>query len=79
MKEATGELNSTVIVVTAVGLLAAFFYTVIWPGLRNNMDHNTRCSDAWCEKCKDPSGCGVVTCHYESNGQQQDIQCPWKG
>ncbi len=31
MKEATGELNLTIIVVMAVGALMAFFYTLIWP------------------------------------------------
>lgn len=77
MKEATGELNSTVIVVIAVSILAAFFYMVIWPMLKNNMDQNSKCSDAWCEKCTDPAGCQMVVCHYGDN--DNTIMCPWKG
>ena len=34
MKEATGELNSTLIVVIIVAALAALFYTVIWPMIK---------------------------------------------
>ena len=33
MKEATGELNVTLIVVMAVGILVAYFYFTIWPSL----------------------------------------------
>ncbi len=77
MKEATGELNSTVIVVIAVSILVAFFYMVIWPMLKKNMDQNSKCSDAWCEKCTDSSGCKMVVCHYGDNNDT--IMCPWKG
>ena len=56
MKEATGELNMTVVIVIAVGILAAFFYTVIWPLIGNDFDKNSRCADAICscktEACK---------------------------
>ena len=75
MKEATGEFNSTIVVVIAVGLLMAFFYTIIWPSIKNNMDANTKCSKAYCEKCTDPGGCTRVTCHYKDS----TIYCPWKG
>jgi len=50
MKEATGELNMTVFVIIVVAILAAFFFTIIWPMIRNNMARTTKCSDAICEK-----------------------------
>ena len=50
MKEATGELNATVFVVIAVASLVVFFYTTIWPAIRNNLNENTACSRAICAK-----------------------------
>lgn len=37
MKEATGELNMTVVTIVAVAALLAFFYLVIWPNLESGM------------------------------------------
>ena len=44
MKEATGELNMTVVTIVAVGALATFFYLVIWPTIRNNMALSSACN-----------------------------------
>ena len=41
MKAATGELNLTLITVVAIGLIAALFYTVLWPNIRG------RLTDEW--------------------------------
>lgn len=79
MKEATGELNMTVVIVMAVAMLMAFFYMVIWPSLKGNMDANTNCAKAWCDKCEEASGCEVVNCHFKSGGEEKNITCPWKG
>ena len=75
MKEASGELNLTIIVVMAVGMLMAFFYTLIWPMIRQNIIANTKCAAAVCEKCDSPDGCKAVTCHYKG----QEFKCVWKG
>lgn len=37
MKEATGELNVTVITVVAIAAIAALFYWWIYPTIRNNI------------------------------------------
>ena len=51
MKEATGELNITVITVVAIAAIAAFFYAFIWPTIKNNMNRETLCSAAYsCNK-----------------------------
>jgi hypothetical protein len=47
MKEATGELNMTVITVVAIAAVAAFFYAFIWPAIKNNINHNTLCAAAY--------------------------------
>ena len=84
MKEATGELNLTLIVVMAVSLLIAFFYFVIWPSLNSNFEANSRCSRA---VCKNPCKVGDNTCGDVINklveckvkGSDTTIYCPWKG
>ena len=76
MKEATGELNATVLAVVAVGILLAFFYFTLWPVIRNNTEHNTNCSKAICDKC--PNGDGkTVSCYYCDKGTPKEITCSW--
>ena len=79
MKEASGELNMTVFIVTVVAALGVFFFTVIWPAIKNNIASNTRCSDAICasEKNRD----GTVDCYYvDRHGKKtESFTCVWKG
>ena len=85
MKEATGELNMTIVIVLAVAALAAFFYLVLWPMIKHNYDSNTQCSSAICtcpDNTKDHKGnCkstgGMATCHMA--GESETFKCPWKG
>ena len=87
MKEATGELNVTVIVVIIVALLSFFFFGIIWPAINANYEYNTKCDEAIClcpdrdsnGKCLIPSG-GTVECYYkDNNGNRHNITCAWKG
>ena len=89
MKEATGELNVTIIVVITVGLLSTFFFTVIWPRLNNNLHENTKCSSAYCppvcdankKNCKPnwaDKNAGTVKCLYGEK-DKVEIICPYKG
>ena len=82
MKEATGELNITVVVVISVGILIAFFYYTLWPMLNTNFEQNASCAKAVC-----PNPCGpgnntcaeiesLVTCYTKNN---TEVKCPWKG
>jgi len=41
MKEATGELNMTVVTLVAIGAIAALFYFVIWPMIQRQLVQNT--------------------------------------
>jgi hypothetical protein len=41
MKEATGELNMTVVTVVAIAAVGAFFYGFIWPGIKTGLMKNT--------------------------------------
>jgi len=76
MKEATSELNSTVVVVLAIGVLIAFFYYTLWPIIKGNFDENAKCSEAICETV-DGDGDGFVECH--SKGKAETFECIYKG
>lgn len=41
MKEATGELNMTVITVVAIAAIAGIFYMFVWPGIQASIKRNT--------------------------------------
>ena len=44
MKEATGELNMTVITVVAIVAVGALFTWFVWPTVKANLAINTACS-----------------------------------
>lgn len=46
MKEATGELNMTVVTVVAIAAVMAFFYAFVWPTIKTSLELNTACSTA---------------------------------
>ena len=39
MKEASGELNMTVVTIIAIAAIATFFTTVIWRNIRNSLNN----------------------------------------
>ena len=39
MKEASGELNMTVVTIIAIAAIAAFFTAVIWPNIKNSLNN----------------------------------------
>lgn len=77
MKEATGELNSVVVVMLAIGVLIAFFYYTLWPMIKQNFNKNSQCSKAICEKCT-TGNCDTVTCHMK-NDPSTLFECVYKG
>lgn len=79
MKEATGELNMTVVIVLAVAILSVFFFAILWPSIKNTFIATNKCSDAVCRKTPDSNG--MVECFYYKNGRQEgnSFKCPWKG
>lgn len=80
MKEATGELNMSVVVISTVALLVAFFYGVIWPMIDKGQEAQVNCSKAVCEPDPDPDDEGLVNCTYkDKNGNPQEIKCKYKG
>lgn len=68
MKEATGELNMTVVTVVAIAAVGAFFYAFVWPNIKGTITSSTKCAMAIC----DANG----TCYYtDENGNETQINC----
>lgn len=72
MKEATGELNMTVVTVVAIAAIAAFFYAFVWPSIKNSISSSTKCSSAIC-----PKTCttGVCQCTYYEGNSSETVNC----
>lgn len=79
MKEATGELNMTVVTVVAIAAVAAFFYAFVWPAIQKSITASTNCATAQCNQCED-NGKGGTTCqcYYGDNFEQGPITCTFK-
>lgn len=76
MKEATGELNMTVITVVAIAAIAAFFYAFVWPSIKGNITGSINCSSAvGCECTGDTCTCDG---YYGEDGSiiTQTLTCP---
>ena len=80
MKEATGELNMTVITVVAIAAVAAFFYAFVWPNIKTSINRSTICASAWgCTNC-DGKNCTCIYCKEDGDEynctQTATITCP---
>lgn len=73
MRESTGELSSSVIVIGLVGALIGIFYYTAWPTIRNNFIGETSCDKATCESTPDSKG--MVNCKYK----EERFKCKYKG
>lgn len=61
MKEATGELSTTVIAVVAIAAVLGIFTAFLLPSLRASLRARTYCSSSTqCGACTD----GKMDCHY---------------
>ncbi len=78
MKEATGELNLSVVIITAVGILSAVFFSLIWPNLKANFDKKSKCDKAICEPCTSGHSCKQVSCYLKGD-EGAKFNCPYKG
>ncbi len=81
MKEATGELNMTVITVIAIAAVAALFYAFVWPMIQRTIVQRTcdtygpgytaeRITDAnKCKTASDKTSCWQCTCGDGCTGE----------
>lgn len=77
MREATGELNITLVIVTLVGALVVFFYAVIWPMIDNDQAYQMKCNKAACGGgADDVDENGMIEC---TDKDGNTIMCKYKG
>ena len=62
MKEATGELSTTVIAVVAIAAILALFTGLLLPSLRSSIQSRLHCSEAYGCNC---TGNGTCQCFYD--------------
>ena len=67
MKEATGELNMTVIVIIAIAAVLALFYAFLWPTIKAGLKGNV--CKSWTDRSGEPykyvtSGTGTSMTEY---------------
>jgi hypothetical protein len=74
MKEATGELNMTVVTVVAIAAVAAFFYAFVWPGIKSSITRNTHCANA--NVCTDCNGKTCKCTYIDESDKSKDVICP---
>ena len=86
MKEATGELNMTVITVVAIVAVGGLFTLFVWPAIRRSIRLNSACSSAGNTEYKTTENDGaVIECNTsglkgkcrltEKGGKTHEKQC----
>lgn len=81
MKEATGELNMTVVTVVAIAAIGAFFYLLIWPSIKTGMALTSACNAAGNSEYSMTTDDGSITCnngsctYTDKNGQSNTKSC----
>lgn len=79
MKEATGELNMTVVTIVAIAALVTFFYLVIWPTIQTGMALTSACSSAggakYSTKLDDGS---TITCTENTANSGTNSVCSYR-
>lgn len=73
MKEATGELNMTVVTVVAIAAVAAFFYAFVWPAIKSTIQASTYCAMA---VCTDAEMSDCTAYETDSSGNEKVV---WSG
>ncbi len=73
MKEATGELNITVITVVAIAAVAALFAVFILPAIQDNITQSSKCNSAVACQEGVPEA-GSKTCLYYPVNEETGVQ-----
>lgn len=81
MKEATGELNMTAIVFTAVAMLTAVFFMIVWPHVKEGFKESASCANAVCDNGYVVGGEheGMTYCYSPQDKTKEIFYCPFRG
>ena len=73
MKEATGELSTTVIAVVAIAAVLTIFTTILLPYLRGSIQSRMHCSSATCDCGAAEKTCKCV--YINDKGETDNVTC----
>ena len=81
MKEATGELSTTVITVIAIAAVAGLFYAFVWPAIQRSiaartcdtLGNNYELKEG--DSCNDTSNCTNATNDTDSSNSDKKFCC----
>ena len=78
MKEATGELNMTVITVVAIAAVAALFYAFVWPMIQRSIVQNTcrTMGEGWTATSSSNAGANCQAASADNAGGSDWVCCP---
>lgn len=83
MKQATGELNATVIIFSAVALLTVVFFMVVWPLVKDGFYTSANCANAVCDNGYISSGKDVGKAYcinpQDKSASPEIFTCPFRG
>ena len=77
MKEATSELNATLIIVMAIAAFVAIFFSIIWPMMKDSFESSSRCSDAICDPGYNSNY--MAYCYSPKDTSKEVFECPYRG
>ena len=64
MKEATGELSTTVIAIVAIAAILTIFTLILLPRLKNSISAKSMCASATCLRTNCPADQATCECEY---------------
>ena len=74
MKEATGELSTTMIAVVAIAAVLTIFTTLLLPYLKSSIQSRMHCADAVCDCESGNKTCDCIW--YDDSGvEQSGLKC----
>ena len=78
MKEATGELNMTVITVVAIAAVAGLFYAFVWPMIQRSIVQNTcdTMGDGWTATASSNATGNCQAANSDNAGGSDWVCCP---
>lgn len=78
MKEATGELNMTVITVVAIAAVAGLFYAFVWPMIQRSIVQNTckAMGEGWTAERGQTANSKCVNANSDEAGGDEWYCCP---
>lgn len=83
MKQATGELNATVIIFSAVALLTVVFFMVVWPMVKDGFYESANCANAVCDNgyitSGEHKGQSYCVSPQDKSTSPEVFTCPFRG